>query len=388
MKIVIVGNGVAGMTAAEAIRERDTACEIVMYSDEARFHYSRPRIIEYLSGKVGADKLIICNADFYAKNRIDLVAPAVVTAIDTEAKKIMLKDGRENSFDRLIIASGASSYLPPVEGAHNDGVFTLRTIANADAILKFCEGKKKALVIGGGLLGIETASSLKSRGLDTTVVEVFQRLLPRQLDADGALILQNMLEARGLRFLLARQTAGIEKADNGLCVKFRDGSSVETDLVLFSAGIRSNTSLAENSGLACERGILVDEHMRTSASNIYAAGDAAQFGGVVYGLWPPAKEQGTFAGRNAIGDNAVYPGSAVSTRLKVTGIELASLGAIEQGEGVSVVTESKDGNFKRLFIREGKLVGAILIGDASSYNALQKVMKSGEDVTGSPLMGG
>ena len=379
MKYIIVGNGVAGMAAAEAIRGRDAAGQIHIYTEENYYHYSRPRVIEYLGGLATSDKIAIRGPEYYAKLNIQLFRGTAVESIDPAARTIATRAGAD-SYDKLILASGATSFLPPVEGCRSDCVFTLRTIADADRILARCAPGKRAVVIGGGLLGIETAASLAKRGLSVSVVEVFDRLLPRQLDADGAALLRAMLERQGLAFLLPKKTAAILPAGGGADVLFDDGSSIGADLVVFSAGVRSDMRLASAAGIACDRGILVDGHMETSAPGIYAAGDAAQFNGVVYGLWPAAKEQGSFAGRNAAGEPALYQGSQLSAKLKVSGIELASLGAIGEGPGVSVSTRRGEGSFRRLFLSGGRLAGAILIGDTSSFVPLQKLLKSGEPI--------
>jgi nitrite reductase (NADH) large subunit len=379
MKYIIVGNGVAGMAAAEAIRERDASAVIHIYSEENYFHYSRPRVIEYLGGLAAPEKIIIRGPEYYTKLNFQILLGTTVESIDPARQWITTKAGVD-SYDKLILASGANSFLPPVEGCRSDRVFTLRTITDAERILACCAPGKRAVVIGGGLLGIETAASLARRGLSVSVVEFFDRLLPRQLDAEAAALLRAMLERQGLSFLLPKRTAAIRPSGEGVDVLFDDGTSVGADLVIFSAGVRSDTRLAAAAGIACDRGILVNELMETSAPGIYAAGDAAQFNGVVYGLWPAAKEQGSFAGRNASGESAPYRGSQISAKLKVSGIELASLGAIGEGPGITVATRRAEKGFKRLFLSGGKLVGAILIGDTSSFAALQKLLKSGEPI--------
>lgn len=379
MKYIIVGNGVAGMAAAEAIRERDAAGQIHIYTEENYCHYSRPRVIEYLAGSATSEKIVIRGPEYYKKLDIQLFRGVTVESIDPAGRTVTARTGTD-PYDKLILASGATSFLPPVEGCRSGCVFTLRTIADADRILARCTPGKRALVIGGGLLGIETAASLAKRGLSVSVVEVFDRLLPRQLDADGAALLRAMLERQGFSFLLPKKTATIRPSGEGAEVLFDDGSSVGADLVIFSAGVRSDTRLAAEAGIACDRGILVDGHMETSAPGVYAAGDAAQFNGVVYGLWMPSKEQGSFAGRNAAGEPALYSGSQVSAKLKVSGIDLASLGAIGEGPGVAVSTRRGENSFRRLFLSGGKLVGAILIGDTTSFATLQKLLKSGEPI--------
>ncbi len=377
VKIIIVGNGAAGIAATEAIRDHDKDCELSIYSDEPGVHYSRPRIIEYLGGKATPEKIAIKSPSYYQKNNIVLHEQTSITAIDPNAKMVIRADGQTESFDKLIIAMGASSFLPPVEGSKLPGVFTLRTIADASAIIDYSKDKKRAVVIGGGLLGLETAASLNHRGLDTTVVEVFERLLPRQLDMDGAKILQERLETLGLHFLLPRQTEVIEKKGDGLVVHFKDGTSIATDLVLFSAGVRSNLAVAQKAGIHCEKGVCIDNCMRTSSQDIYAAGDVAQYEGMVYGLWPIAREQGKLAGLNAIGIPTEYKGSVLSTKLKVTGIDVASVGSIELAQGMQAHTLNRNGNFARIFTRDGRIVGAIMVGNSSSYNKIQSMISEG-----------
>jgi nitrite reductase (NADH) large subunit len=380
MKIIIIGNGIAGVSAAEAIRSRDKNSEIVMYSDEKYYHYSRPRVIEYLSGKVNVDRIIIKKEDFYYTNNIKLNLNSIILKIDTQNKKIILSGPVEDNFDKLIIAAGAYSFLPPVEGANKEGVFTLRTIDDADRIIEFSKNKKTAVVIGGGLLGIEAAMSLKILGLDVTVVEVFDRLLPRQLDKDAANILQKLLEDKGLKFLLPKQTISIEKINNKLKINFKDNTSIESDIVLFSAGIRCNLNFLNGSGIEIDKGVKVNEYLQTNIPDIYAAGDIAEYKGIIYGIWPAAKEQGTIAGLNAIGEKMQYNGSVLSTKLKVAGIDLASTGSIEPGPGIDIQTEHDKGVFKRFFIKDKKLIGAILIGDTSQYQKLQDIIKSQKEM--------
>jgi len=380
VKYIIIGNGAAGMAAAEAVRARDTEGEVTIYTDENRFHYSRPRIIEYLGGGLEASKLTIRGEDFYTKLNIKLMRDTPVESIDPVGRGIILRDGGQDRFDRLVIASGASSFLPPIEGIELGCVFSLRTIDDADKILGHGAGKGRVVVIGGGLLGLETAASLVKRGRKVTVIEVFDRLLPRQLDIDAAAMLQSSLEAMGMTFHLGKRTAAIRENGDSAEVLFEDGSSIPADVVVFSAGIRSNLSVARDAGIACERGILVDERMETSLPGVFAAGDVAQFRGAVYGLWLASREQGLVAGANAAGGNVVYTGSQISARLKVSGIELVSLGSIETGEGVTVFTRRNEGSFKRLFVKDGSLVGAILIGDVSAFLPLQKLMKLGEPI--------
>jgi nitrite reductase (NADH) large subunit len=381
MKFLIIGNGVAGISAAEAIRKKDPKAEITVLNSERYYHYSRPRVIEFLSGTIPLEKITIKNVDFYEKNKIRLVMLVNVMKIDTAAKKLMLDGGIDENYDKLIIAAGANSFLPPVEGSNNEGVFTLRTIDDAKAIMEYAKGKKTAVLIGGGLLGIEAAVSLIALGLEVTIVEFFDRLLPRQLDKEAAAILQSMLEKKGMKFLLPKQSASIVKEGTGLKINFKDNTSVTGDLLLFSAGIRPNLKIIEGSGIAADKGIKVNNFMETNIADIYAAGDITEYNGMVYGIWPAGREQGTAAGLNAAGEKAEYKGSVLSTKLKVAGIDLGSLGNIEAGAGVEVYTNKAPGEFKRVFIKDGRLEGAILLGDSEDYGKLQEIMKKKEPVS-------
>jgi nitrite reductase (NADH) large subunit len=275
-----------------------------------------------------------------------------VVRIDTQAKKVFVEGGIEEDYDKLIIAAGANSFMPPVSGSDNEGVFTLRTIDDAKAIMEFAKYKKTAVLIGGGLLGIEAAISLTALGLQVAIVEFFDRLLPRQLDKEGAAILQSMLEAKGLKFMLPKQSASIEKTAEGLKVNFKDNTSATGGLVLFSAGIRPNLKIIEGAGINADKGIKVNSYMETNIPDVYAAGDITEFNGVLYGIWPAAKEQG------AVG----------------------SLGSIEAGPGVETYTEKGPGTFKRLFVKEKKITGAILLGDAGKYQEFQDLMKKGAEI--------
>ena len=387
MKYVIIGNGAAGIAAAEAIRKRDASGTITILNGERYYHYSRPRVIEFLSGKTSLEQITIKDSGFYEQNRIRLVMLVNVTAIDTAKKTVHMEGGIDETYDKLIIAAGANSFLPPVAGAETPGVFTLRTIDDAKAIMEYAKGKSSAVVIGGGLLGIEAAVSLTAFGLKVTIGEVFDRLLPRQLDAEGAAILQGLLEEKKLSFLLPRQTQSITKENDGMLkILFGDKTTISTDLILFSAGIRCNLKIAGGSGIEIGKGIKVNNYMETNASGIYAAGDIAEHNGVVYGLWPASREQGAAAGENAAGGKVEYKGSVLSTRLKVAGIEVGSLGVTEVKEGIETFSKKENSGLKKLFMKDKKIVGAILIGDISKYQAIQEIIKKGEIINDASLI--
>ncbi len=383
MRVIIIGNGVAGITAAETVRKNNSECEILILSADKFPYYSRPRLIEYLGGKISVRQLIIHGNEWYEGKNIKIKICALVKKIDCKNNTITTAEGLELNYDYLVIASGAVPFVPDFPGTDAEGVFTLRSIEDADAIMTYAKGKKKAAILGGGLLGIEAAISMISLVNEVTVIETFDRLLQRQLDAEGAQMLKNMLEAKGLKFLIGKKTEKIIKKENGLGLIFKDGTELDTEVMLVSAGIRPAVTLAKEAGLEVNKGIVVDDFMRTAIANVFACGDVAEHKGKLYGIWPVAKDQGYFCGTNVTGQGVSYPGSFVSTRLKVAGIEVASLGNIEEEDGVEIITKKDEpaGIYKKLFLKENKLIGAILLGDAAAGAKLQGFIKSQEDMT-------
>lgn len=371
MRIVIIGNGIAATSAAAKIREYDKVSSITMLSDEDTTFYSRPRLIEYLAGKVSFEHIVIRNQQWYDKLDIDLQAGIKVLSVVPEKNQIVTSKGIR-MYDLLLIASGASAYVPSFSGQNIKNTFVLRTKEHADQIIEAIKNAHAAAIIGGGLLGIETGSALVSRGLAATIIETADRLLPRQLDAESSLLLKKLLEGQGLNFLTNIQTVSLETTKEGLRINFANHPSFTTDIVIISAGVRPNIGFLEGSGVATNKGIIVDSTLRTNIDNIYAAGDCAEFKGLLYGIWPAAKEQGDIAGMGMVGKPAVYQGSIMSAKLKVAGIEVASIGNITQGPGTRVESMYQGYSFKKLFYENGALKGVILIGDTSDYFKLQK----------------
>lgn len=371
MKIVIIGNGIAATSAATKIREFDASCEITMLSDENTPFYSRPRLLDYLAGKVSFEQITIKNEQWYNKLNIELVSGAKVFSITPQENKIITSKG-DISYDALLVASGASAATPPFFRPDLKNVFRLRTKEDADRIIAAAQHVRTAAIIGGGLLGIETGFALTSRGLTTTVIEIADRLLPKQLDAESSLLLKASLEEKGLRFLTGKQAAALDADREGLCITCTDATVLRADIIVVSAGIRPNVGFLEGSGVNVGRGIIVDEKLRTNIGNIYAAGDCAEFRSTLYGIWPAAKEQGEIAGAIIAGQDAVYNGSIMSAKLKVVGIEVASIGDIAVGLGTRTESQREGSSFRKLFYENGRLKGGILIGDTSDYFKLQK----------------
>jgi len=282
-------------------------------------------------------------------------------------------------YETLVIAGGADPFVPPIAGASSDGVFTLRTIDDAARIRETAIERGSAAIIGGGLLGIEAAGSLAALGASVVLLEVSGRLLPRQLDEAGSSMLRGMLEKKGISVRAGVTVAALRSRAGGLDMELEGGNSLAPGLAVISAGVRPRIDLALAASIRCGRGILVDDFMRTNLPGVYACGDCAEHDSRLYGLWQPARAQGAACGNHISGVEAPFRGAVTSARLKVAGIELASVGSIGSAEGVREVVEKReDGFYRKLFIRDGRLIGAILLGDLAGLDALQKAIRDCE----------
>jgi nitrite reductase (NADH) large subunit len=381
MNVVMVGNGVAGVSATETIRAADKNCEITIVSDESYPFYSRPRLIDLLARKTSVEQITIHAQGWYDKNAVRLITSTRVKGIDADGKRVFTDRGTGFCYDKLVIATGALSLVPPVTGMEGNAVVTLRTIEDVKKIWTLASEGRKAVVVGGGLLGIEAANSLVALGVKVQVLEVCGRLLPRQLDNESSAIIQKLFEKKEMTFLTGAAIQSVERnSDGGLRIACSNGKETRVDFMVVSAGIKPDCSIAEGTPVGLNRGIVVDDFMRTTVRDIYACGDAAEHRGALYGLWQPAREQGIVCGSHIGGKEVPYEGTMNSVRLKVAGIELASIGDVERKEGVREVTEKDDGAglFKKIFLRGQRVVGAILIGNVREAVQLQQMIKKGE----------
>jgi nitrite reductase (NADH) large subunit len=385
MQYLIVGGGVAGVTAAQAIVRADSAAQVHIFGLEPVPYYHRPRLWEFIAGQIERDALYFRSVAWYAERGIVFHLGKRVTAIDPLEHRLSLADGSRVGYDRLLLATGAHPFVPAFEGVDKEGVFALRTLKDAVAIKAYAKDVTTVAVIGGGLLGLETARALLSRGLDVTVIEFVPRLLPRQLDVEGAQVLRARLEAMGLHILVGAATEAIVGSERARGVRLKDGRVVDGELVLVSTGVHSEVELAQGAGLAVNRGVVVDEQLRTSAFDIYAAGDVAEFEGTVYDIIPAAIEQARVVAANMVADgSAMYSGTVPATTLKVVGIDLTCLGeATAEGDGMVVLRQAEParGVYRRLALRDGRIVGAILLGDAQSIQPLRQLIATGRDVS-------
>ncbi len=375
---VIVGNGVAGTTAAENIRKLDQDGSITILTDEQVPFYYRLRLNEYLAGDVPEEKLIGKKESWYQENNIDLKLGITVISGDPEQKVLRTADGQKIAYDVLLLANGSHSFVPPIQGADAQGVFTLRTLQDYRDTLAYARDVQKVVLIGGGLLGLEAGHGLLKQGKDVQVVEFFPRLLPRQLDDEGAKRLRLILEEKGFTFYLGAKTNEITGQDKVESVLLEGGESLEAGLVLISAGVRPNLEPAQSMGIEVDRGVKVDSHLRTSRQDIYAAGDVAEFRRMNYGIWPAAMEQGQMAGQNMAGQESLYQGTTMANTLKVLGVELGSAGNIDADNKLQAVMVAKERIYKKIVIDDqDKIAGCIMLGDTTGFNKVVRFMGEG-----------
>ena len=375
-RYVIIGGGIAGTTAAEAIRAEDGDGEITIVSDEKHRLYSRIMLPNYLAGRVAKDKLFMRRPEWYSDHGVELRTGEKAVSIDAAGKKVSLESGEVVEYDKLLLANGASSFIIPFPGHDLGGVQAMRTIEDVDKLVTATEGGKKVVLIGGGLLGLEMAAALSHRGAQVTVIEVFAWLLPRQLDPQGGEVLKKMLEKQGLSFRLDAKVESILGEGTVRAVKLPD-EELAAAAVLMSAGVRPNLDLAKTAGIEVDKGVIIDDKTQTSVADIYAAGDCTEHKGRPYGVWPAAEEQGQTAGTLMAGGAAEYTGTTMGQSLKVSGVQVFSAGEINaEGDATEERTSTDETYRKVVKNKDGKIIGAILIGDVSERKKLQAEISS------------
>ncbi|TSE34838.1 Nitrite reductase NAD(P)H [Tepidimonas fonticaldi] len=391
LKLVMIGNGMAGVrTIEELLKLAPDLYDITVFGAEPHPNYNRILLSPVLAGEQTIDEIILNPIEWYQEHGITLHLGKKVVDVDRRRRVVTAEDGTTASYDRLLIATGSNPFIPPVPGKDLEGVIAYRDIKDTNTMIQAAQRYKHAVVVGGGLLGLEAANGLMLRGMQVTVVHIAPWLMERQLDEVAGKMLQKSLEDRGLKFMIGAHTAAlIGDRDGGrsgrvMAVQFKDGREVPADLVVMAAGIRPNTELAERIGLYCNRGIVVTDTMQTITDpRIYAVGECASHRGVAYGLVAPLFEQGkvcaTHLAEFGIGR---YTGSQVSTKLKVTGIDLFSAGDFMGGEGTEeiVLSDPCAGVYKKLVLKDDKLVGACLYGDTVDGAWYFKLLREGRPV--------
>ena len=384
---VVVGAGIAGVSAVEAIRELVPEAKVTLVDGEGVPPYYRLNLTRYLAGEIDRDAMPIHDASWYADRRIELVSGARVERIDAGAKKLALAGGDEIPYDRLVLAMGSHPFVPPIEGTGLAGVHSLRTSVDAEAILASALAGP-CVVIGGGVLGMETAAGLARRGADVALLESHGWIMPRQLSEPAGAVIEQHLAEIGVRLRKQARTTVLQGADRVAAVQLNDGTSIPAQLVVLATGVRSNTHLARRAGLDVDRGVVVDARLRTSDPSVFAAGDVAEHDGRVYGTWATSQFQGAIAGANAAGGELVFENLPRSNTLKILGLDLLSIGDFAVIDGsYDVLTEESDRQFAQFVFHDGRLAGAILIGHGECHTAVKKAIEGGRGFSGE-LAGG
>ena len=373
MKYLIIGNSAAAVGAVEAIRRNDKGNPIIIISDEPHHVYSRPLISYLLAGHTKEDKMYYRDENFYKENNVETVFNKKVTGVDTKKKQVILEDKKKIDYDKLLLATGGTPFVPPIKGKNRKNVYTFTKWSDAEEIMKISKKVQKAVVIGAGMIGLKAIEGLNAIGIDVTVVELAPEVLSRALDKDASRIVQRKMEEAGVEVITNNEVVEITgKGNTATGVVLRDKKKIKCDLVIVAIGVIPNTGFIKESGIKINRGIVVDERMETNVKGVYAAGDVVEALNMLTNekmpipIWPLAYRQGSIAGDNMSGGTLVYKGGFPMNSIEFPGAPTISLGIIDpRGEEYEslIKNDSKNGNYKRIIIKNERLVGAILVGD-------------------------
>ena len=387
-RLVVIGAGIAGISAIEAFRNTTSGGTATLVSREHDLPYYRLNLTRYLAGEISDTDLPIHEASWFDGKNIDLKLGADVAEIRLEEQSVRLRDNTTLPYDKLIVTMGAHPFMPPFPGAAREGMISLRTVRDANWILDFLQPGMRCVVIGGGLLGLETAGALAARKADVTLLESYDWLMPRQLNRRAGQILQTHVEQLGVVVRNNARTRELLGDERIAGVELEDGQTIPADLVIVATGIRPNSHLARRVGLVVNKGIVVDNQLTTSHRSVHAAGDVAEHQGVLYGNWAASQFQGGIAGMNAAGATAHFGGIPRSNTLKVLGLDLLSIGRFEPEDGSFQVLETRsESGYYRFVFRDEHLVGSVLVGDASPAGPVKAALENGTDFSSVLLEG-
>jgi nitrite reductase (NADH) large subunit len=383
--LVIVGNG---MAAARLVDELSKAAlgryAIAVIGDEPRLAYNRVLLSSVLAGETASHDIELRPASWWRERGVTVKYGCVATEIDVGRRELKIAGEESISFSKLVLTTGSSALRLNVRGADLAGVHTFRDSRDVGILLALAAQKKRVVVVGGGLLGLEAAYGLAKAGAPVTLVHLMDRLMERQLDAPAAALLKSLVERKGIEILLNANTARIHGEARVEGVELVDGRRIDADAVIFAAGIRPNIALARQAGISVNRGIVVDDHLQTGAPDVFAIGECAEHRGICYGLVEPAYEQARVLARHLAGEAVAYGGSIVATNLKVSGVSVFSAGdfmGTERSESM-VLSDINHGTYKKLVIAEGRLTGAVLIGDVGDALWYLELIRSRKPVAG------
>ncbi|NDI35153.1 nitrite reductase large subunit NirB [Chengkuizengella sediminis] len=385
-KLVVIGNGMAGVNTVEHILKlAPNQFDITIFGSEPHPNYNRILLSYVLAGDSKVDDIVINSYEWYEEHGISLYTGETITEINSETKIVTSDKGTTISYDKLIISTGSNAFMLPLPGADKEGVIAYRTIQDCEYMMEAAKNYKKAVVIGGGLLGLEAARGFLNLGMKVDVVHICDSIMERQLDRTASKMLQEKLESQGMNFLLNKQTEKILGKDRVKGLKFSDGSKVDADLVVMAVGISPNVQLAVDAGIEVKRGIVVNDFLETSVKDIFSVGECAEHRGIGYGLVAPLFEQGAVLAKKIAGvDTNPYEGSVVYTKLKVSGVDVFSGGEFIDGDNTKAIKieDEFSGIYKKVLVRENKIIGAVLFGDTSDGTRLMQMIRNETDITG------
>ncbi|WP_375310268.1 NAD(P)/FAD-dependent oxidoreductase [Bradyrhizobium sp. A5] len=382
--LVIVGNGMAAARLVDELAKTALGrYAVAVIGEEPRLAYNRVLLSSVLAGETGSHEIELRPADWWRHRGVTVRYGYRVTEIDIGRRELKVEGEESMEYSKLVLATGSTPLRLNVPGADLAGVHTFRDTRDVDLLLALAAGKKRVVVVGGGLLGLEAAYGLAKAGAPVTLLHLVDRLMERQLDLPAADLLKTLVERKGIRILLNASTKCIYGDGHVEAVELADGSRIEADAVIFAAGIRPNVALARDAGIAVNRGIVVNDEMQTASPDIYALGECAEHRGTCYGLVEPAYEQARVLARHLAGRPAAYQGSVVSTNLKVSGVSVFSAGDFMGGEGSEslVLSDRRRGTYKKLVIGDGRLTGAVLIGDTADALWYLELIRNRDKVT-------
>ncbi len=378
---IIIGNGIAGLSAAETIRKNDEKGKITVISAENYLTYYRVKLSHFISKDFKDDELFVHDEKWYKDRNIEVILGKSVAKIDTYADEVELSDGSKMVYGKLLLANGSKPFVPPIKGNEKEGVFALRTIDDLKKAQAYFKGCNSITVIGGGLLGLEAAWAIKKLNKEVNIVEFFPHLLPRQLDEGLSKEFGNLLEENGLNLYLGAGTDEILGNGKVEGVRLQDGREIKTDAILISAGIRPILDIVKDSNIEFDKGVKVDSSMRTNVHNVYAAGDVAELNGMVVGLWGISGDEGAVAGENMTGGNAEYTIPELNAMLMLDKLSVFSVGNVKDcDKTIEEVDEAKKAHYK-LFLAKGKVIGGVVMNDMSKVPKVKKIVNKNMDLT-------
>ena len=377
-KFIIVGNCIAGVSAAEEIVKSNDNFEITIVSGEDSLAYYRPMLSEYISDSHNEKRFLLHDKEWYEKNGIKVLLGTRAIKIDKDNKNLYLDNEKMLPYDKLILANGSHNFIPPIPGHEKENIFSLRCLSDADKIKLKAKDSQSAIIIGGGILGLEVGWQLRKCGLKITVLDIADRLLSVQLDKESSEIFEGKVLETGIKVIKNAKIDSITGETHADGIRLADGTLLTADFIVISAGVRANVTLGKTADIKFNRGIIVNEKMETSEADIYAAGDVAEFNGINYAIWPESMDQGKIAGRNASDVLSEYEQIIPSNIYMGMNLKLFSIGDVGNKEGISYdVVKNQDGDyFEKFYFIDNYFVGGILIGSLAKSLKLKTALKS------------